>query len=81
MENWNKRVRRTCVGVLLLALLLRLGGSGPMAAQDAENAAAFFLYLQTGRVAKPTGEFPFDSFASVKNVIAMPLLGASSPES
>ncbi|MBS5670584.1 MAG: stage II sporulation protein P [Oscillospiraceae bacterium] len=55
MENWNKRVRRTCVGVLLLALLLRLGGSGPMAAQDAENAAAFFLYLQTGRVAKPTG--------------------------
>ena len=26
-----------------------------MAAQDAENAAAFFLYLQTGRVAKPTG--------------------------
>ena len=55
MENWNKRVRRTCVGVLLLALLLRLGGSGPMAAQDAENAAAFFLYLQTGRVAKPNG--------------------------
>ena len=31
MENWNKRVKRTCVGVLLLAILLRLGGSGPVA--------------------------------------------------
>ena len=43
MENWNKRVKRTCVGVLLLAILLRLGGSGPMAAPEAESAAAFFI--------------------------------------
>ena len=56
MENWNKRVKRTCVGVLLLAILLRLGGSGPMAAPEAESAAAFFLYLQTGRVARPGEE-------------------------
>ena len=56
MGNWNKRVKRTCVGVLLLAILLRLGGSGPMAAPEAESAAAFFLYLQTGRVARPGEE-------------------------
>ena len=29
MERWNRRVRRTCVGVILLALLLRLGAAAP----------------------------------------------------
>ena len=39
MERWNRRVRRTCVGVILLALLLRLGGSGSMAATEAQSMA------------------------------------------
>ncbi len=55
MENWNKRVKRTCVGVLLLAILLRLGGSGPMAAPEAESAAAFFYTCRLG-VARPGEE-------------------------
>lgn len=56
MENWNKRIRRTCVSVLLLALILRLGSSGLMAAPGpgAVDAAAFLLYLQTGRAAHPS---------------------------
>lgn len=55
MELWRKRVRNTCVGVLLLALVLRLGGSGPVAASEelGYEAAAFLLYLQTGRTAGP----------------------------
>lgn len=53
MERWNRRVRRTCVGVILLALLLRLGGSGSMAATEAQSMAAVLLYLQTGRAARP----------------------------
>ncbi len=53
MERWNRRVRRTCVGVILLALLLRLGGSGSMAATEAQSMAAVLLYLQTGRAATP----------------------------
>ena len=47
MERWNRRVRRTCVGVILLALLLRLGGSGSMAATEAQSMAAVLLYGRT----------------------------------
>lgn len=50
MEQWKKRVRRTCVGVLILAIALRLGGStlSAMTQEDKFQAAAFLLYLQTG---------------------------------
>ena len=72
MENWNKRVKRTCVGVLLLAILLRLGGSGPMAAPEAESAAAFFLYLQTGRVARP-GEEMVSPAVTISRKHSLPL--------
>ena len=56
MELWQRRVRITCVAVLLLALVLRLGGSISQSAQEAlwSKSASFLLYLQTGRVAKPT---------------------------
>ena len=37
--------------------------------------------LETGRVAKYVTDFPNDTIATVKNVIAMPHLGASTPES
>lgn len=46
----QKRIRRTCLIVLILALLLRLGGSTE-AAPDARDAA-FVLYLTTGRTWK-----------------------------
>ncbi len=55
MEKWGKRVNRTCVGVVLLALLLRMGGSSLVtASQDHRSQlASFFLYLQTGLIASP----------------------------
>ena len=37
--------------------------------------------LESGRVAKYVTDFPDDKIATVKNVIAMPHLGASTPES
>ena len=37
--------------------------------------------LETGRVAKYVTDFPNDKIATVKNVIALPHLGASTPES
>lgn len=53
---WQKRVRTTCAGVLLLALVLRLGGSSPVGASQelGFEAASFLLYLQTGRTARLT---------------------------
>ena len=37
--------------------------------------------LDTGRVAKYVTDFPNDKITTAKNVIAMPHLGASTPES
>ncbi len=55
MEKWGKRVKRICVGVLLLAFTLRLGGSCLVTASQAHRSqlASFFLYLQTGLVSSP----------------------------
>lgn len=54
MERWRRRVRQTCVGVLLLAMVLRLGGSGITAGSRPFRLqmASFLLYLQTGRTAR-----------------------------
>ena len=50
MERWKKRVRRTCVSVIILAVVLRLGGSGlpAMTEENKYQVASFLLYLQTG---------------------------------
>lgn len=53
MEQWRKRVHRTCIGVLVMALILRLGGSVPASVEVPTEAAAFLLYLQTGRTLHP----------------------------
>lgn len=59
MEVWKKRVRRVCVGVLLLALVLRVSGSSPQTSPasvpvGSDSLTSFLLYLQTGRAVKPT---------------------------
>lgn len=50
MVQWNKRVRVTCIGVLVLAVALRLGGSTlpAMSPEQKLQAASVLLYLQTG---------------------------------
>lgn len=63
MEVWRKRVRRVCVGVLLLALVLRVSGSSPQTSLasvpvGSDSLTSFLLYLQTGRVAKPAETLP-----------------------
>lgn len=47
MKAWEKTVRRVCTGVLLFAVATRLAGTG--SAKGSDGAAAFLLYLQTGR--------------------------------
>ncbi len=50
MNNWQHRVRMTCIGVLILAVVLRLGSSAAdLPPEDKEKAASFLFYLQTGR--------------------------------
>ncbi len=55
MEKCGKQVRRICVGVLLLATILRLGGSSLATASQTHRSqlASFFLYLQTGLISSP----------------------------
>ncbi len=62
MEKRGKQVNRVCLGVVLLALLLRLGGSSLATASQGHESqlASFFLYLQTGLIASPDPE-PEDS--------------------
>lgn len=49
MRKTQRLVRLTCTGVLALAMLLRLGGSGAeLTPQARGKLASFFLYLQTG---------------------------------
>ena len=45
------------------------------------NDADMIAALETGRVAKYVTDFPNETIARVKNVISMPHLGASTPES
>lgn len=49
MDGWSKSVRKTCAGVLALAVLLRLGGSSPKAVEPKAETASFLMYLATGR--------------------------------
>lgn len=55
MNQWYRRVRTTCLIVLVLALVLRLAGSSQagMSQESQLELASFLLYLQTGRVAHP----------------------------
>ncbi len=55
MNQWYRRVRRTCLIVLILALVLRLSGGSQAGVSQASQLelASFLLYLQTGRVAHP----------------------------
>lgn len=61
MKAWEKTVRRVCTGVLLLAVAARLAGTG--SAKGSDGAAAFLLYLQTGRVVgrEPEATGPTDA--------------------
>lgn len=58
MEQWSSRVKRTCVGVMVLACFLRLGGSSPVAVEPDAETAAFLLYLATGRAGHLPEEVP-----------------------
>lgn len=56
MEHWQRRVRLTCVCVLVLAMVFRLGGSSvaKMPDEDKLELASFLLYLHTGQPVHPT---------------------------
>ncbi len=67
MDQWRRRCRNTCIGVLLFALLLRQSSSGaPGLRRYTENlltrpgTANFLLFLQTGALApaQPVPEPP-----------------------
>ena len=55
MEKWKGRVQRTCVFLVILAVILRLGGSSVagMTPEGQRDLVAFMLYLQTGVAVHP----------------------------
>lgn len=82
MENWRCRVRRTCIGVLLLAVCLRLAGSSSGASDPQQlRAASFLLYLQTGRVWHPTQTSATVSLPeeAEPTVLTFPVTGETEP--
>lgn len=56
MEQWQRRIRITCICVLVLAMIFRLGGSSVAKMPDADKLelASFLLYLHTGQPVHPT---------------------------
>lgn len=58
MDKWYRRVKTTCMIVLVLSLVLRLTGSTYAEAPDESRLelAAFLLYLQTGAVVHPDAQ-------------------------
>lgn len=58
--DWEKQCLRLCAGVLLAAVLLRLGGRGAFdfvgKALANESFASFIVYLHTGRIVRLTPE-------------------------
>lgn len=60
MCPWYRRIRATCVVVLVLALTLRLTGSTRLQISQETKLefASFLLYLETGRIVHPGTELP-----------------------
>ncbi len=60
--NWEERCMRVCASALTLSVVLRLWSGGTLAPVGrvlaSEEATAFFVYLQTGRVPSPVQEAP-----------------------
>jgi len=58
MDKWYRRVKSTCIIVLVLSLVLRLTGSTHAEAPEESRMelTAFLLYLQTGAVVHPDRE-------------------------
>ncbi len=59
MKKWQHRARMTCMGVLLLAVVFRLGSSAAdLSVEKKQKAVSFLLYLQTGRAARFSQALP-----------------------